>query len=99
MDSILVGPIPVGINKFIFSADAPDPSKIPKDEVLGVTVILLTCAYNDKEFIRVGYYVNNEYDVEEWLDPEHAPSELKLDHIGRTVLADKARVTRVNIQW
>jgi hypothetical protein len=29
--------------------------------VLLHTVLLLTCSYNEVEFIRVGYYVNNEY--------------------------------------
>ena len=28
--------------------DAPDPSKLPKDDIVGVTVILLTCLYQDK---------------------------------------------------
>jgi histone chaperone ASF1 len=26
-----------------------------------VTVLLLTCCYKDKEFIRIGFYVNNDY--------------------------------------
>ena len=26
-----------------------------------MTVILLTCSYDGREFVRVGYYVNNEY--------------------------------------
>jgi histone chaperone ASF1 len=30
-------------------------------EVLGVTVVLLTCSYREQEFIRVGYYVSNEF--------------------------------------
>ena len=33
--------------------------------MIGVTVLLLTCSYQGAEFLRVGYYVNNEY-----LDPE-----------------------------
>jgi len=28
-------------------------------------VVLLTCSYRDNEFVRIGYYVNNEY-----TDPE-----------------------------
>lgn len=28
---------------------------------MGVTVVLITCTYHGQEFIRVGYYVNNEY--------------------------------------
>jgi hypothetical protein len=37
--------------------DAPDVSLIPAKDLLGVTVVLLTCAYRGQEFIRVGYYV------------------------------------------
>ena len=46
-------------------ADPPDTNKIPKEDAVGVTVVLLTCSYKTQEFIRVGYYVNNEY-----VDPE-----------------------------
>jgi histone chaperone ASF1 len=42
--------------------DAPDPRKIPRNELLGVTVVLLTGSYNQQEFIRIGYYVNVEFD-------------------------------------
>lgn len=33
--------------------------------MLGVTAVLLTCSYRGQEFIRVGYYVNNELPGEE----------------------------------
>ena len=45
----------------MFQADAPDVAKIPVQDATGVTVVLLTCGYRNQEFIRVGYYVNNEY--------------------------------------
>jgi histone chaperone ASF1 len=61
LDEILVGPVPVGMNKFVLQADPPDINKIPEDQLLGVTVVLVTCSYKEREFIRVGYYVNNEY--------------------------------------
>ena len=97
LDSLLVGPIPVGVNKFIFEADAPDLTRIPPSEILGVTVILLTCSYDSREFVRVGYYVNNEYDSEELAaDP---PAKPVIDRIRRNVLAEKPRVTRFAIKW
>lgn len=65
LDSILVGPIPKGANKFTFEAAPPRPETIPEYDLLGVTVILITCSYRQQEFIRVGFYVNNEY-----MDPE-----------------------------
>ncbi|EMR11226.1 hypothetical protein PNEG_00815 [Pneumocystis murina B123] len=100
LDSLLVGPIPIGINKFLFQADPPTAELIPKKDILGVTVILLTCAYDSREFVRVGYYVNNELpgvllrddgtpDVEKWT----------VEDVQRNILAEKPRVTRFNIRW
>ncbi|KAF4775446.1 ASF1 like histone chaperone [Colletotrichum scovillei] len=97
LDSLLVGPVPVGVNKFIFEADAPNTSRIPDADILGVTVILLTCAYDGREFVRVGYYVNNEYDSEE-LNAE-PPSKPIIERVKRNVLAEKPRVTRFAIKW
>jgi len=77
LDEILVGPIPVGINKFVLQADAPDPSRLPCDEILGVTVVLVTCSFREREFVRVGYYVNNEY-----IDPDSPPPQVKLNEDG-----------------
>ncbi|KAI0005760.1 histone deposition protein Asf1 [Xylariaceae sp. FL0662B] len=97
LDSLLVGPIPVGVNKFIFEADAPKTNRIPDADILGVTVILLTCSYDGREFVRVGYYVNNEYESDELnADP---PSRPIVEKIRRNVLADKPRVTRFAIKW
>lgn len=97
LDSLLVGPIPVGVNKFIFEADPPNLRRIPTSEILGVTVILLTCSYDGREFVRVGYYVNNEYDSEE-LNAE-PPAKPDIDRVRRNVLAEKPRVTRFAIKW
>lgn len=72
-------------------------AKIPKLDVIGVTVILITCSYRDKEFIRIGYYLSNYYD-----DPllnENPPAEPQAAQIMRQILADKPRVTRFEIEW
>ena len=95
---------------FIDQAAAPLPSRIPSSDLIGVTVILLTCSYAAQEFVRVGYYVNTEY-----LDPElkqaydasleegsetKAPDASKhVDGLSRLVLSEKPRVTRFNIKW
>lgn len=97
LDSLLVGPIPVGVNKFIFEADSPNLKRIPTSEILGVTVILLSCSYDDREFVRVGYYVNNEYDSEEMNDDP--PAKPVIERVRRNVLAEKPRVTRFAIKW
>ncbi|ODV62622.1 nucleosome assembly factor ASF1 [Ascoidea rubescens DSM 1968] len=97
LDSILVGPVPVGINKFLFTADPPSPELIPASELVSVTVILLSCSYRDREFVRVGYYVNNEYDSDDLR--ENPPNKVQVDNVVRNILAEKPRVTRFNIVW
>lgn len=97
LDSLLVGPIPVGVNKFVFEADPPNLSRIPNNEILGVTVILLTCSYDGREFVRVGYYVNNEY-TDEALIAE-PPAKPVIEKVRRNILAEKPRVTRFAIKW
>ncbi|KAF2667238.1 histone deposition protein Asf1 [Microthyrium microscopicum] len=97
LDSLLVGPVPPGVNKFIFEADPPNTANIPSSEVLGVTVILLTCAYDGREFVRIGYYVNNEYTDESLA--ENPPAKPVIDKIKRNILAEKPRVTRFAIKW
>ncbi|GKY90460.1 hypothetical protein MPSEU_000019800 [Mayamaea pseudoterrestris] len=107
LDEILVGPVPVGVNKFVLQADAPDPSKLPPDEIVGVTVVLVTCSYQEREFVRIGYYVNNEYTLQpeqplgEGEEPSPPPSwpQLDLQHVQRHILADKPRVTKFPIPW
>jgi histone chaperone ASF1 len=80
-----------------YKADAPDPQRIPPSELLGVTVVLLTCAYKGKEFVRVGYYVNVEYADEELRT--NPPAQPIIEKLYRSVLAEKPKVTRYPIQW
>lgn len=97
LDEILVGPVPIGLNKFVLQADPPDTTKLP--DILGVTVILVTCSFKEREFVRIGYYVNNEY-LEEVLDPQvGGPTTLDLQKVQRQILADKPRVTKFPISW
>jgi|Transcript_11995 histone chaperone ASF1 len=97
IDSVLVAPQGVGPYKFVFQGDAPDPRRIPPNDLLGVTVILLSCYYHEKEFIRVGYYVNTEYDTAEL--NEEPPEQPLYERLVRNILADKPRVTRYQIDW
>jgi histone chaperone ASF1 len=97
LESVLVGPVNVGNYRFVFQADPPDPSKIPDEDIIGVTVLLLTCSYQGQEFIRVGYYVNNDYADEQLR--EEPPQVVQLDKIQRNILADKPRVTKFPIAF
>lgn len=96
LDDCLVGPVPQGINSFEFEGSAPDPSRIPEDDVLGVAALILTGSYRDQEFVRVGYYQNTEYDNEEM--KETPPSKIMFNRLVRDISA-KPRVTRFHIKW
>lgn len=97
LDSAFVGPVTPGTYKFRMEAPAPDPSRIPKGDLVGVTALLLTCSYRGREFVRVGYYVSTEYpDPEMQESPPEAPVVAKL---VRSVLADHPRVTKFPIPF
>lgn len=81
----------------LHQADPPDPSKIREDDIIGVTVLLLTCSYLGQEFIRVGYYVNNDYEDAQLR--EEPPAKLLIDKVQRDILSDKPRVTKFPINF
>ncbi|KAJ7378586.1 ASF1 anti-silencing function 1 [Desmophyllum pertusum] len=97
LDSVLVGPVPLGRHTFVFQAKSPDSSQIRDEDLVGVTVVLLTCSYKDREFVRVGYYVNNEYTEEEM--KENPPARPAIEKLQRNILHSKPRVTRFKIDW
>ncbi|XP_042513468.1 probable histone chaperone ASF1A isoform X1 [Macadamia integrifolia] len=97
LESVFVGPVNVGNYRFVFQADTPDPSKIREEDIIGVTVLLLTCSYMGQEFIRVGYYVNNDYDDEQLR--EEPPPRVLIDRVRKNILADKPRVTKFPINF
>lgn len=99
LTTILVGPVAVGHNKFLLETDAPDPNKIPSQEAIGVTVILLNGYYKNKEFVRVGFFVNNEYDLIYNFTPETIPKKPDFSKITREVIVTQPRVTRFPIDW
>ena len=81
-----------GQMKFVFEGSPPDTSKIQESEIVGVTGILVTCSYNNQEFFRVGYYVNNYYEEQELI--ENPPDRPLLDRLIRHILVEKPRVTK-----
>ncbi|XP_046384219.1 histone chaperone ASF1-like isoform X2 [Ischnura elegans] len=97
LDTVYVGPVSVGRHMFVFQAEPPDPLKIPEADVVGVTVVLLTCSYRGQEFMRVGYYVNNEYKEPNLRD--NPPPHPLFDKLHRNLLATKPHVTHFKIEW
>merc|ERR1712003_586329 len=96
LDEMSTGPIPVGTHEFLLEAGGPNPALIPAQEVVGVTVVLITCSYRDQEFVRIGYYINNEYVTEEM--KENPPDVPQIEQLKRLVCLNP-RVTRMVINW
>lgn len=97
LEEAMVGPVPVGVNRFILQTPSPNPSLIPNQDLIGVTVILLSCAYLNQKFVQIGYFVNNEY--ADPFEPENYPNPVVIAKLGRNILADEPRVTRFPIDW
>jgi len=97
LEDVLVGPVVLGPNEFEFIAPAPEYESIPSDDVLGVTVVLLIASYKEREFIRVGWYVNNDYESQQ--DRENPPEKLAIERVMRNVLVEQPRVTTHSIDW
>ena len=90
-------PNQLGQMKFVFEGEAPDISKIPENDVIGVAAILLCCSYNGQEFFRCGYYLNISYDNEEM--NMNMPEKIAVDHLVRNLLASKPRIVKYEIDW
>jgi len=54
LTSALVGPVVQGMYEFVLECDPIDAARIPASDLVGVTVVLVTCSYRGNEFIRVG---------------------------------------------
>jgi len=102
LEEVMVGPVPEGVNRFVLQTNPPDYSLIKHEDIIGATIVLVTCSYRDNEFVRVGYYVVNEL-VNELGTPvgeaEPLPSTIDMSRVHRNVLADKPRITRFPINW
>lgn len=98
LESFSMENLQAGIMQFTLESNPPNPQLIPtKDDLFGVTAIIITIAYRKQEFFRCGYYVYNNYVEEELLMND--PTEILLDRIQRNILSDKPRITRYNIDW
>ena len=98
LEEVDVGPVQVGPNQFQLPVNPPNMDQISNTDLIGVTVLLLTCSYLNHEFIRIGYYVNNEYRIEH--DPENIQNlQIDRNYLYHDILADEPGVTRIPIDW
>merc|ERR1719211_680275 len=63
---------------------------------------MITCSYHQQEFVRVGYFVHNDYESEELKEKEKENPSAAPDMsqtISRSIMAEEPRVTRFRINW
>eukprot|EP01060_Flectonema_neradi_P007060 TRINITY_DN1488_c3_g1_i1.p1 TRINITY_DN1488_c3_g1~~TRINITY_DN1488_c3_g1_i1.p1 ORF type:complete len:182 (+),score=44.34 TRINITY_DN1488_c3_g1_i1:110-655(+) len=92
-----VGPLAVGANEFVLEHNAPDWKLIPPEDLLSVTVVLITVSYKEQEFLRIGYYVNVAYDHDTL--NEEPPESIDIDRLARNVLTSKPTLVTKTITW
>ena len=83
-------------------SEPPELQKVPEKDRVGVTAVIVTSSYRDKEWLRVGYYVNNELkDMPKEGLPEGFEIPVPQDPtlLSRNVLVDQPRVRRFHIDW
>lgn len=97
LEDVAVGPVPVGLHRFVLQTPAPDHNQIKNGDLIGVTVILIKCSYLEQPFVQVGYYVSNEYMIP--FEPENYPNPVDISQLTRNILAQEPRVTRYAIDW
>eukprot|EP01100_Stratorugosa_tubuloviscum_P006107 TRINITY_DN2650_c0_g3_i1.p1 TRINITY_DN2650_c0_g3~~TRINITY_DN2650_c0_g3_i1.p1 ORF type:complete len:155 (-),score=71.13 TRINITY_DN2650_c0_g3_i1:106-570(-) len=97
LESVLVGPVPASSQKFVIEVPAPDADKIPTQDLIGVSVLMISCAYKNQDFVHIGFFVRNEYDNQEMMDePPTVPDYSK---VQRAILIEQPRQTRLDISW
>eukprot|EP01028_Stygiella_incarcerata_P004092 TRINITY_DN1858_c0_g1_i1.p1 TRINITY_DN1858_c0_g1~~TRINITY_DN1858_c0_g1_i1.p1 ORF type:complete len:158 (-),score=54.17 TRINITY_DN1858_c0_g1_i1:129-602(-) len=96
-----VGPLEIGRLEFDVTAPAPNITLIPKDDIIGVTLLLLTATYKKQEFCRIGYFVSIRGDDEMTGKGGESNGDGVIDpvHLIRDIRDDEPRMTTFNINW
>ena len=97
LDTFDVGPFLVGITEFELECDGPNLAAIPREDVLGVTVLFLSFSFRGQEFLRVGYYTQVAYFNDEM--NAYPPPEVVPEQLGHFLVMNQPAVTIVPIIW
>jgi histone chaperone ASF1 len=82
----------LGKFKMVIKVQPPNYLDFLPENIIGITIILLNFRYKNIEFIRIGYYVNNELNSDEKFLLDHS-IKLNLKLIIRKILINQPRIT------
>ena len=74
---------------------APDFTKIPIKDLLGVTVLMVTAMYRQQEFFRCSYFVYNDYPS----DLSSSKEQIDISKVTRNILVKEPRIRYNEILW
>ncbi|KAG8342026.1 anti-silencing protein ASF 1 [Trypanosoma vivax] len=94
LDAFDVGPLAKGATEFSMECDAPQADLVPKHELLGVTILVISFQYKGQEFLRVGYYTQVAY-----FSTSHGHHTPQPDLLGRFIAMPRPTVTVTPIAW
>lgn len=97
LDTFDVGPLSEGTTEFRLECDPPVPEQVPREELIGLTILIISFRFKQQEFLRVGYYTQVAY-----FDPklnEHPPDTIDKGSLGRFVAMPQPAVTATPIVW
>ena len=81
---------------FSIETACPNHTKIPGIEnLLGLSVLILTAHYMDQEFFRCSYFVSNQYQGSE-ADLEH---QIDMGLVKRSLLVESPKIMNREIDW
>lgn len=67
---------------FVLEAAGPQLGQIPQQELVGVTVLLLTCYYSGREFIRIGFYLHIVYNDDKYIEYRKSVEPVPEEELG-----------------
>lgn len=97
LDSFDIGPLQQGITEFSLECDAPTPEEVPQEELIGLTILIITFQYKGQEFLRVAYYTQVAY-ADAVLN-DHPPFPVQKERLGRYINMPQPAVTAIPISW
>uniref|UniRef100_A0A0N4ZMR6 Histone chaperone asf1 n=1 Tax=Parastrongyloides trichosuri TaxID=131310 RepID=A0A0N4ZMR6_PARTI len=97
LDTITVPEVTVGNHTVTVEVDPPVADKIPKDDFVGVTAIMLKAFYNGQLFNKISWYCVIEYTDPELM--ENKPENPIIEKLQRRVIFDEPRNVIYNIKW
>uniref|UniRef100_A0A0K0E2M6 Anti-silencing function protein 1 n=1 Tax=Strongyloides stercoralis TaxID=6248 RepID=A0A0K0E2M6_STRER len=97
LDTITIPEVTIGNHTITVEVDPPVVEKIPKEDLVGVTAIMLKVFYNSQLFNKISWYCAVEYTDPELI--ENKPEEPIIEKLQRRVVFDEPRNVIYNIKW